>query len=165
MSQSIRLGLPHIEAGQIEKSTTHNEALALLDIAVGAAVDGLFVETPPGNPYPGACYIVGNAPTGAWAGHARALAGYTAGGWRFVEAKDGMCVLDKASGETVVFRGGAWEKGQVRGAKVLVGGDQVVGPRLAAVPDPSAGTIIDAEARAAIASILARLRAHGLIAS
>jgi hypothetical protein len=73
-------------------------------------------------------------------------------------------VGEKNSGEAATFRSGAWEKGHVRGAKLSVGGNQVVGARLAAVPDPAGGATIDAEARTAIASILARLRQHGLIA-
>lgn len=49
-------------------------------------------------------------------------------------------------------------------AKVLrIGGSQVVGARGAAVADPAGGATIDAEARTAIAAILSRLEAHGLI--
>jgi Protein of unknown function (DUF2793) len=149
----------------VDKATTHNEALALLDVAISAAIDGFLVDTPPASPAVGSSYVVGASPTGAWAGHARALAGYTNGGWRFIEALEGLSALDKASGETATFRAGAWEKGQARAAKLSVGGNQVVGARGAAVADPDGGTIIDTEARAAVAAILARLRQHGLIAS
>lgn len=44
-----------------------------------------------------------------------------------------------------------------------IAGQQVVGPQGAAVPDASGGATIDAEARAAINSLLARMRAHGII--
>ena len=165
MTGTARLGLEMIEAGQVDKSTTHNEALAKLDILVGAAVGGVLVNTPPASPAIGDCHIVGAAPTGAWSGHALALAGYTAGGWRFVAATEGLSARIKGSGETVTYAGVAWETGQVRAARVTVGGDQVVGPRLAAIADPAGGTVIDTQARAAIAAILARLRSHGLIAS
>lgn len=40
-----------------------------------------------------------------------------------------------------------------------------MGPRLAAMAEATGGTVIDTEARAAIAAILDRLRQHGLIAS
>jgi hypothetical protein len=43
-----------------------------------------------------------------------------------------------------------------------VNGKKVVGERQPAVPSPSGGTIIDAEARAAIAAITAALKSHGL---
>ena len=45
MTQSARLGIPLLESGQIDKATTHNEAIALLDLAVGAAVDGVLLES------------------------------------------------------------------------------------------------------------------------
>ena len=45
------------------------------------------------------------------------------------------------------------------------GSDQVVGAREAAVASASGGAIIDAEARTAINTLLARLRTHGLIAT
>ena len=46
-----------------------------------------------------------------------------------------------------------------------VNGTQVVGARGAAVADASGGATIDAEARTAINTLLARLRTHGLIAT
>lgn len=78
---------------------------------------------------------------------------------------EGLAVVEKVSGETATFRSGAWEKGNVRAQKMSVGGNQVVGPQLPAIPDPTGGASVDSEARAALAAILARLRAHGLIAS
>jgi len=149
--------------GQIDKATTHNEALAAIDLLIGAAVEGVLVDTPPASPVIGDCYIIGGAPTGAWAGNALALAGYTAGGWRFMPAIEGMCATDKSSGQVASFVGGSWEIGHVRASKLSVDGDQVVGVRLTAVTNPVGGTTVDTEARAAIANILARLRTHGLI--
>jgi hypothetical protein len=165
MIQTARLSAPLIEGGQIDKATTHNEALAIFDLAVCAAVDGFLANSPPASPSVGASYIVGASPIGSWAGQARALAGYTAGGWRFVAPVDGLVALVKASGQFAVYRGGSWELGELRGARLSVAGDQVVGPRLAAVADPAGGSTVDTEARAAIAAILDRLRGHGLIAS
>lgn len=164
MSRTTRLQMPFIESGQIDKSTTHNEALATADLAICGAVEGFLSDTPPANPSLGDSYVIGTSPGGAWAGHALALTGYTAGGWRFIEPFEGLRVIEKSSGEPVVFRDGTWEKGQLRAARLTVGGLQVVGARLAAVADPSGGSVIDAEARAAIATILARLRQHGLVA-
>lgn len=165
MSRTTRLQMPLIESGQVDKSTTHNEALATADIAVCGAIDAFLTDTPPANPNLGSSYVVGASPTGAWAGQGLALAGYTAGGWRFIAPFEGLRVIEKSSGEPAVFRNGAWEKGQLRAARLSVGGMQVVGARLAAVADPTGGSVIDADARTAIATILARLRQHGLIAS
>jgi HK97 family phage major capsid protein len=52
-----------------------------------------------------------------------------------------------------------------RADRLLVGGQQVVGARGAAIPAPTGGSTIDAEARSAIGNILAALRNHGLIAT
>jgi len=62
-----------------------------------------------------------------------------------------------------VFRNGAWELGIVRGSAVVIGGQQVVGPRLPAIASPTGGTSPDSEARATLAEILAALAQHGLI--
>jgi hypothetical protein len=165
MTHSARLGVPNLQAAQAQKEVTVNEGFAILDLVASAAVDGILVDTPPASPSIGACYIVGPSPSGAWEGHALALAGYTAGGWRFVAAIEGLSAFDKASGETAAFKAGAWTKGDLRAAKLSINGDQVVGPRLAAVDDPSGGTTVDTEARSALSALLARLRQHGLIAS
>ncbi len=142
----------------------HNEALRRVDIVLAAAVETVGGNAPPASPTDGQCFIVGPAPTGAWAGHAKAIAGYAAGGWRFVAAVAGMRALDKASGQTASYDGASWVVGTVKGAKLELAGSQVVGARGAPVANPASGTVVDMEARAAIGAILDRLRAHGLIA-
>ncbi|MGJ3629200.1 DUF2793 domain-containing protein [Sphingomonas sp. MMS24-JH45] len=88
---SARLALPFIESGQAQKET-HNEALALLDIAVQPDVEGVDVDTPPASPVAGQCWIVGTTPVGPWVGQAGRIAGWTEGGWRFVSAREGASV-------------------------------------------------------------------------
>lgn len=51
------------------------------------------------------------------------------------------------------------------GGAFRISSTQVVGPRGAAVPDATGGATVDTEARAAINTLLARLRTHGLIAT
>ena len=75
-----------------------------------------------------------------------------------------MNALDKASGQTATYDGTAWSIGAIKGATLKLGASQVVGARLAAVANPSGGTVLDVEARAAIGLILDRMRTHGLIA-
>lgn len=162
---SIRLGLPLLQAGQAQKEVYHNEALTLLDLAVQAGVIAVGTDTPPPSPTPGDCWVTGAAPTGAWAGHAHHLAGWTAGGWRFVAPRTGMAVWDAASGTEAVFSAGSWRVGVISTRRIEVAGAQVIGARAAAIADPESGTTIDAEARAAVIAILAALRHHGLIAS
>ena len=129
---------------------------------VACCVEGI-VNDPPASPLAGDCYIVGGAPTGDWAGHAGAVAGWTAGGWRFVAPLQGMRVTVKPSGLIAAYHADAWEIGQVRGDAILVAGTKVVGAQSAAIAPPVGGTVVDAQARAAIGSILAAMRGHGLI--
>jgi hypothetical protein len=162
---TARLALPLLYAAQAQKEDDHNEALAQLDLATQAVVQDVGIDEPPAAPALGACWIVGSAPTGAWSGRAGALAGWTAGGWRFVAAFTGMAVWDLAS-NTLARRGASqWERGSARVASVSVGGLQVVGARRPAIAAPAGGTTVDSEARAALGAVLAALRTHGLIAS
>jgi hypothetical protein len=120
---------------------------------------------PPASPVTGACYIIGNSPTGEWVGKSRRIAGYTGGGWRYIAPAEGMSAYVRATGTTANYRAGAWEIGTMRGATLVLGGLQVVTGRLAAIPGPSGGTNVDVECRSAINQVLAALRQHGLIES
>ena len=77
---TLRLGLPFLAAGQAQKELTHNEALALADASICAAVQGIAIDVPPANPALGQCWIVGATPSGAWAGRAHALGHRTSRG-------------------------------------------------------------------------------------
>lgn len=160
-----RLMLPMLEPGQAQKEVTHNEALARLDLAVQSSVTAAGVDTPPVGPSIGQSWIVGATPSGAWAGHAGALAGWTAGGWRFVAPFAGLSAWSVADGSLARFDGAAWRVGDLTGARVVIAGNAVVGPRGAAIADPSAGSVVDGKARTAIVAILTAMRAHGLIAA
>jgi Protein of unknown function (DUF2793) len=163
MDGTARLALPLIAPGQAQKEMTHNEALTLLDLAVQAGVTAARVDTPPAAPAIGECWIVGDAPEGAWAGRAGALAGWTAGGWRFVAPREGMSVWSAGDTMAWTFRAGLWRRGELRGVSLRVNGRQVVGAQAAAIATPAGGTTVDTEARAAISALLAALRGHGLI--
>jgi hypothetical protein len=161
---SARLELPFLQAGQAGKELWHNEALALLDIATGACVQAAGVDAPPPTPSVGQAWIVGTAPTGAWAGRAGAIAGWTDGGWRFVPAAEGMTATIAGTGLVARRVGAAWTIGEVRATRVVIDGVPVVGSRRPAIPAPVGGGTADAEARATLGAVLATLRAHGLIA-
>lgn len=160
-----RFGLPYLATGQAQKELTHNEALALIDAALGAAAESAGLDTPPTDPSPGRCWIVGAAPTGAWSGQAGALACWTEAGWRFLPAVEGLRVWLKDQQLWAARQADGWVTGEERAAHIVIGGQVVVGGRAAAVAAPSGGTTIDAEARAAIDDIIARLVGHGLIAA
>lgn len=160
---SARFGLPLILPGQAQKELFHNEALALIDAALHAAVEGAPQALPPAEPEEGACWLVAAGASGAWAGRDGSLAAWTSGGWRFIAPQAGMSVWDKAAGFFRRWSGTEWTAGEVPAARIVIGGRQVVGARQPGVPSPSGGTIIDAEARAAIEAITVALRSHGLI--
>lgn len=162
---TARLALPLLQAGQAQKELTHNEALTLLDFAAQSVVTAVGRNDPPATPALGACWIVGAAPLGAWSGHAGALAGWTAGGWRFVAAREGLSAWSLADTAETRFSGGAWTTGALCGVSVTIAGSAVLGARQPAVAAAAGGSVIDVEARAALASILTAMRNHGLIAS
>jgi hypothetical protein len=161
---TARLALPLLQAGQAQKEMTHNEALARLDLAVQARVETMGLNDPPADPAAGGCWIVGPAPTGAWAGNAGVLAGWTADGWRFVAPIEGMEAWVADQAVRARYGGGAWQAGELAGKQLLIDGVKVIGVQESAIADPAGGTTIDAEARATIGAILAALRGHGLIA-
>jgi hypothetical protein len=164
MGETNRLALPLIEPGQAQKEMTHNEALARLDLLTQAAVAAVSWSQPPDDPEVGRCWIIGDAATGAWAGQAGALAGWTVGGWRFAAPHQGMSVWSEADDCVATFTGGAWQVGRIAAASLTVGGVQVVGAQAPAIRPPAGGGTVDAEARDALTAVLATLRTHGLIA-
>lgn len=161
--KSARLDLPFLIPGQAQKEFFHNEALARIDMILCAAVEGAPSSSPPPSPEAGQCWIVGQDATEAWAGQADALACWTTGGWRFVAPLAGMTAWDKSAGLFRHWNGSAWSDGEIHVSKIIVEGNQVVGPRQPAIPSPAGGAVIDLEARQAIASICAALMSHGLI--
>jgi hypothetical protein len=162
---SARLGLPLLQPGQAQKELTHNEALALLDLAVQASVVAVGVNAPPAAPVAGQAWVVGTAPTGDWALHADSVAGWTENGWRFVAPREGMGVWSLADARGARFTGGLWRLGVLAGSRVTIDGVAVIGAQRPGIIAPAGGAAVDAEARTAIAAILGALRDHGLIAS
>lgn len=160
---TARHTLPLIQPGQAQKEVSHNEALALLDLLAHPAVAAVGVVTPPADPEPGQCWVVGANPSGAWSGHAHALAGWTGGGWRFAAPTPGLTVWAGGDAGFARWDGAAWVAGTLTGATLRLAGQQVVGPRRPAISDPAGGGTIDSEARATLTAVLAMLRGHGLI--
>jgi hypothetical protein len=147
------------------KPYVHFYATQQLDLLVQPVVEAVGANTPPGAPAAGVAYLVGSAPTGAWSGQSLSLAGWTEGGWRFVRPFEGMQVNVRSSGQSAVYRAGAWAVGMLDVASIKVGGVQVLGAQRPAVAMPAGGSIQDVESRAAINAELGVLRAHGLIAT
>ncbi len=145
MPASPRFALPLLAAAQSHKDITHNEALILIEALLSPVVQGAPGNSPPSSPAPGQCWATGSAPTGEWAGEPQRLAIFTGGGWRFIAPVSGMaCRISAAGGGgSLIFASGAWQ----------------APPALAL---PGGGTVIDSEARTAIAQIVARLQLFAL---
>lgn len=140
-STTPRFALPRLFAGQAQKELLVNEAHARIDAIVHCAVEGT-LSTPPANPLDGQSWLVGASPTGNWAGLAGSIASRQAGQWLFVTPRDGLRVLDRATGQEKHFHG-TWKAPS-------------------ATPPPTGGLTVDAEARAAIADLVAKLREAGV---
>jgi Protein of unknown function (DUF2793) len=136
-----RFKLPLLFAGQAQKEAFVNEAHALSDALLHCAIEGT-AAAPPGTPVEGTVWLVGASPTGAWAGQAGNLACREAGNWLFIAPRDGMRLLDRSTGQEKHYFA-SWQA-----------------PAVPAVP--SGGTTIDAEARTAIADLVAALRTAGV---
>jgi hypothetical protein len=108
MTDTSNLGLPCIEGNQAQKHVTHNDALRILDTLVQLAVLDRDLTTPPGSPTEGQCWIVKTGATGAWAGHANAIAAWQDGAWQFSAPRLGWVafVVDEAT--LAVWNGSAW---------------------------------------------------------
>lgn len=64
---------------------------------------------PPGAPVVGDAYVVGVAPTGDWAAHAKDFAVYTERGWVFARPVVGAITLNQATGRNLQYDAiGAW---------------------------------------------------------
>ena len=114
------------------------------DLALHCTIEGE-VAAPPANPLAGQAWLIANDPTGTFAGHAAAVAGFTTSGWRFIAARTGLRVYDKAS---ACFRHytDSWQ-------------------RCVVPATPSGGATIDQEARTAFTNLLAKLVSAGILAT
>ena len=139
---SARFSLPLLIAGQAQKEVTWNESLALIDALMAMRVESAGENAAPAAPLPGQCWIVGDAPTGAWTGAAGKAAISTVGGWRFVPMPLFSVVCVGSNGQVWRKLPGGWSALSVPAA-------------------PSGGTTIDVECRAALAAILTLLGKAG----
>lgn len=158
-----RWNLPLLHAGQAQKELFHNEALARVDMLLHGVAESADLTEPPISPAVGGCWIVADGAEGDWTGQDGAIACWTEGGWRFVTPRAGLAMGVADRGHAVIHDGASWTDGPIRADGIYVGGNRIVGARVAAIADPVGGGTIDAESRDAIVAILAALRNHGLI--
>jgi hypothetical protein len=73
-------------------------------------VENQTTNTPPGSPSDGDQYIIGAAPTGAWAGNAGKIALWSAlaATWKIIAPREGETAYDKSLDHEVTFNGSTW---------------------------------------------------------
>lgn len=129
-------------AGQAQKEGFVNEITARIDALLHGAIEGE-LAAPPAAPTEGQAWLVGAGASGVWLGQAGKLAARQSGNWLFATPRDGMKLLNRATGQEIRYFG-IWKS--------------AARPAL-----PSGGTTIDAEARTTIAAILAALTIAGMV--
>jgi len=142
-----RYRLPLLAVSQAQKEITHNEALVIIDALLHMAVEAVLTVAPAVTDNDiGKCWIINGAPTGAWANKAGQIACWIGGSWRFVVPHEGMGVWNKSTRRHSRFISGQWTTAP-------------------SVPNPTGGTAVDSEARAALAAILQYFRLIGILAT
>ena len=129
-------------AGQAQKEVYVNECLARIDAISHCAVEAQ-AAIPPVSPQEGQAWLIAGSPTGAWAGQAGKIASFQQGQWLFQTPRDGLRIFNRMTGQEL-FYFGSW-KAPAR-------------PAL-----PAGGTVIDAQARSAIAALIDSLVSAGLL--
>jgi Protein of unknown function (DUF2793) len=143
--QTARHELPMLAVSQARKEITHNEALVRIDALLHPLVEAV-QNNPPAlltDADIGMCWLVAASPISLWTGEEDSLAIWIGGGWRFCKPNEGMQVRIK-SGVHLTYIENAWAYPP-------------------AIADPANGSVVDAEARQAIASMLLYLRSIGYL--
>ncbi len=121
-----------------------NQSLAILDALMPRAVVATLAE-PPLQPEEGGCYLVAEPAAGDWSAKAGQLALSIGGSWHFIAPGEGMLIFDRGAGRWLCFLDG-WQSAGTPSA-------------------PNGGSVIDVEARNALAELVGILQTLGLIPS
>lgn len=109
---------------------------------LGGVIEAV-AATPPATPQDGQCWLIGASATGAWSGRSGAIACYQQGQWLFQLPRDGLRLLNRATGQEILYFG-AWKTPAKPAA-------------------PSGGTVVDSQARTAIAALVDSMVAAGIL--
>lgn len=108
MTETLRLGLPLIAAGQSQKHVTVNESLTIIDDLAQLSVLDDHRSVPPAAPADGDRHIVGALASGAWAEADMSIAVWQDGAWRFYAPQPGWVAMVRSLNHQVCFDGSAW---------------------------------------------------------
>lgn len=106
MSNTVNNSIPFAPENTIDPAAGLNESLLTVDALMQLAVVSVGDNAPPGSPANGARYVVGTAPTGAWAGRANQVAQWLDGAWRFFTTA--RYALNLADGRLYVRSAADW---------------------------------------------------------
>lgn len=108
MSNTNNLSIDLVASNQAQKEVTINEAISKIDAILNVGAINIWLDVPPGSPSEGDLYVVGNAPSGAWAENAEEIAYYNAG-WKFIAPKSGMRIWSNDKKLPYIYNGSAWK--------------------------------------------------------
>lgn len=140
-SSTPRFGLPLLFAAQVQKEFYVNEAHSITDMLLHATIEGVADQVPVA--IEGECWIVGSTAGGVFSGRARNLASYQNGQWIFAQAQPGMKVFDRSVNQYRFFNNDWTIAGEVS--------------------PPQGGSVIDNQARAAIADLTTAMKVAGIL--
>lgn len=143
-SRTENYSFPLLFAGQAQKEFFLNQALAAIDGLLQLAVEGTLADPPP-SPAEGSCYRIAGGASGEWEGKDDMLALRIGSAWQLVTPPAGTRVFDRTTHQCLLFDAG-W-----------------IAPNEPA--EPAGGSVVDVEARASLAELVAALRNAGIFAS
>lgn len=114
MTDTINNQIPFVPENTIDPASGLNLSLNTIDALLQVLVQTVGENTPPAG-VEGQRFIVGTAPTGAWAGQASKLARFLDGAWQFFDARyalnaaDGLWYVRSASTWATLAGGGGGE--------------------------------------------------------
>ena len=101
------------------------------------------LAVPPASPVDGLCWLIATGASGDWTGQAGKIAARQAGNWLFFAPRDGMRLLNRATGQEMRFLT-TW-KHPARPAA------------------PTGGSVIDSEARSVVSALITALVEAGVL--
>lgn len=146
------LGLPLMFEGQTGNELQYNEMIHWVDALMRHGAKDI-ENTPPGSPAQGDVYIIGDAPTGDWAGLSDRIATYIGTAWKTIVPAEGWRLWVDDVNETYVWDGSAWVTDGVKDESIAVTGSvsKYVGKHIVratatltlTLPDPTSYTTLE----------------------
>jgi hypothetical protein len=160
---TARFRFPCILPSQAQKEAFRNEALVAIDAALHPAIVEGPLSAPSARPATGSVLAGCAGGDGALVRQRKSHRALDSGRLAIHGTRRfGLVFWKESAGLWICWTGTGWSEGEMSVSRLLIDGQQVVGARQPALPSPSGGTTIDAEARASIMALIAALKSHGL---